>query len=404
MIEFGSWSTLLAIGAAFGFAVSLMLAFTRRNAAANRLLALLLLMFVLKLMPYTLGFAGFYDAYPWLSFAPFGLGLAIGPLLYLHVRRLTADALPRGWWKHLLPGLAQLVYYTAIFMQPLAFKNDWNERIHRDWIDPADTFAGLLSFGVYLGLSLRAYRGYQAWLDAHLSNREEFRIVWLRNALFAFAVVWPVYAMYELLSYAIRFDYYQRFPLYVGFTVLVFYLALEGWRHAATVYPVARPAAEGPAEPDAKDGHGAGSAASAADTAQALPSSSATAAGRADGGERDWQAQGRQWLQAIETAGWWRDPELSLERLARHLGTNTAYLSRALNEGLRLSFNEAINRLRVAEVCRRLDAGGGEGELLDIAFAAGFSSKTSFNRVFKAQIGKTPSQYRESALAARTEG
>jgi AraC-like DNA-binding protein len=401
MIEFGSWSTLLAIGAAFGFAVALMLAFTRRNAAANRLLALLLLMFVLKLMPYTLGFAGFYDAYPWLSFAPFSLGLAIGPLLYLHVRRLTADALPRGWWKHLLPGVAQLAYYTAVFVQPLAFKNDWNERIHRDWIDPADTFAALLSFGVYLWLSLRAYGGYQAWLDAHLSNREEFRIVWLRNALFAFAVVWPVYAVYEVLSYAIGFDYYQRFPLYVCFTVLVFYLALEGWRHAATVYPVARPAAEGSAEPAAEDASASGST---VDAAQAVPSITPATPERADSGERDWQAQGRQWLQAIETAGWWRDPELSLERLARHLGTNTAYLSRALNEGLRLSFNEAINRLRVAEVCRRLDAGGGDGELLDIAFAAGFSSKTSFNRVFKAQIGKTPSQYRESAPAARTEG
>jgi transcriptional regulator GlxA family with amidase domain len=71
---------------------------------------------------------------------------------------------------------------------------------------------------------------------------------------------------------------------------------------------------------------------------------------------------------------------------------------------MHLSFNEAINRLRVADVCRRLDASDGGAEILDIAFAAGFSSKTSFNRVFKSQIGKTPSHYRKSTRSARTEG
>jgi len=33
--------------------------------------------------------------------------------------------------------------------------------------------------------------------------------------------------------------------------------------------------------------------------------------------------------------------------------------------------------------------------ILDIAFAVGFNSKASFNRVFKKAIGTTPSRYRE---------
>jgi AraC-like DNA-binding protein len=372
---FGPWSTTLAIGACFGIAVALLLAFTRSNAVANRLLALLLLVFVLKLMPYVLGFAGYYDAYPWLSFAPFELGLAIGPLLYLHVRRLTSAGLPGGWRWHLLPAMLQFGYQAVMFAQPLAVKNLWDDLVHRDWIDPAETFLGLLSFAIYLWLALHAYRTYQRWLDAHLSNREEFRIVWLRNVLVAFAIAWPVWALYEALSYAIDFDYFQRFPLYVCFTLLVFYLSLEGWRHAGTAYPQPSTANTGPED-----------------------------APRAEPTGRDWAQQGREWLMRTETAGWWRDPELSLERLAHHLGTNTAYLSRALNEGLGLSFNEAINRLRVDEICRRLALGVAPGELLEIAFAAGFSSKTSFNRSFKAQTGKTPSQFRASAGAASTEG
>lgn len=375
MIRFGPWSTLLALGVAFGLTVALMLAGTRTNTTANRLLAALLVVFAMKLMPYVLGFAGYYDAYPWLSFAPFGLGLSVGPLLYLHVRRLTASAMPRGWMWHLLPGAMQLGYYMTMFMQPLTTKNHWNTLVHTRWIDPLLTLLELLSFSIYLWLAVRNYRAYQHWLDAHLSNREEFRIEWLRNVLLAFLLVWPVWAIYEALSYSIHFNYFQRFPLYVFLTLLVFYLGLEGWRHAGTVYPL---------------------------VAKTLPSMPESVPRAAPAG-RDWGSQGREWLARTEAAGWWRDPDLSLERLARHLGTNTAYLSRALNDGLGLSFNAAINRLRVVEVCSRLSGGGSEDDLLTVAFAAGFSSKTSFNRIFKAQTGQTPSRFRESAGQTRTE-
>lgn len=377
MTRFGPWSTLLGLGAAFAVAVALLLLFTRENRVANRLLAALLIAFALKLMPYVLGFAGYYDAYPWLSFAPFDLGLALGPLLYLHVLRLTSAALPRGWWRHLLPGAVQFGYRAVMFVQPLSTKDAWNDTVHRDWIDPPETFLGLLSFALYLWLALRAYRDYQRWLDAHLSNREQFRIVWLRNVLLAFAVMWPVTTVYETLSYGIGFDYFQRFPLYVGFTVLVFYLGLEGWRHAGTRYPL--PAA--PNLPAHAPAH-VPDLAAANEPADAEPPPG-----------RDWAAQGRAWMARVETEGWWRDPDLGLERLAQLLGTNTAYLSRALNEGLGLSFNDAINRLRVAEVCARLREGS-EQPLLELAFAAGFNSKTSFNRCFKAHIGVTPSRFR----------
>jgi AraC-like DNA-binding protein len=155
----------------------------------------------------------------------------------------------------------------------------------------------------------------------------------------------------------------------------VFYLGLEGWRHAGTVYPLVAKAVPPIPEP----------------------------ALRTEPAGRDWESQGREWLTRTEDAGWWRNPDLSLERLARHLGTNTAYLSRALNEGLGLSFNAAINRLRVIDVCRRLSGDAADDDLLSVAFAAGFSSKTSFNRTFKAQVGKTPSQFRESAAQTRSE-
>ena len=96
-----------------------------------------------------------------------------------------------------------------------------------------------------------------------------------------------------------------------------------------------------------------------------------------------------------EAEGWFRDPELSLDSLARRLGTNTSYLSRAFNEGLGEGFSDVIGALRVAWVQQRL-AEGSEADLLALALEAGFSSKTSFNRVFKARTGVTPSAWRRA--------
>ena len=370
MIKFGAWSTLLGLGAAFGLTVATFLMRTTYNRVANRLLAGLIAVLVLKLMPYILGFAGFYDAFPWLSFAPFDLTLAVGPLRWLHVCQLTTGGLPQRAWRHLTPAALQAVYSLCVFSLPLAVKNLWNDSIHARWIDPAETLLEALSLAIYVALAWKRQRIWQAWLERHVSNREEFRLTWLRNVVWALLLMIGVWAPYEAVSLLAKLDYYQRFPLYVGLTVLIYYLGLEGWRHAETRYPIPQAA---PVEPET--------------SLPALPVA------------RDWSVDGRRWLQQLADSQLWREPDLSLERLARELGTNTNYLSRALNDGLGVSFNDAVNRLRVQDMTTRLEDPSETRDLLTLAMAAGFSSKTSFNRIFKTQTGQTPSQYRQGRLA-----
>lgn len=377
-IHFGAWSTTLGLGALFGLAVAGLLLGTRENRVANRLLAALIAVVVLLLVPYVIGFAGFYDAYPWLSFAPFGWALAIGPLLYLHVHQQCRGRLPARPWRHGIPVGIKLVYSSLIFVQPLAFKNDWNARVHEPYVDPAETVLVFVSIGLYLRAAWRVHRDYQRWLADHLSNREEFRLSAQRNVLIAFAMLLVVWLPFEAVSYAADFNYFDRYPLYLVMAALVCALGLEGWRQAALRFPLPADAA-GPGAP---------------------PHRAASEPEPGPRREHDWAALGAQWQARTAEAGWWRDPELSLEKLARQLGTNTAYLSRAFNEGLGLSFNEAINRLRVEAVRRELADPANPRELLDLAFAAGFSSKSSFNRVFKALTGETPSQFREHARGA----
>lgn len=450
-IEFKARSISLLLGAFQALVLAVLLAGARRNATANRLLAALLVVIVLRITPYIIGFAGVYDAYPWLTFAPFELSLAIGPLLYLYVRRLTDGPLPPRWALHLLAPAVQLGYYAGAFSLPLALKWQWNDAVHEPWLVPLETAAALVSFGAYLAASWRRYRGYQRWLDENLSNREELRLGWMRGFLLAcggLLVLWTAFACTEW--FVRRLTYLDRFPLYLALAVLVYYLALEGWRHAGLTYPLPRESEDAAADaPDAVDALDAGvinadlieaerGGADASD-ADAVDADTADADARPsiiiidasdppspvsgyalmaapgfgtdgdgvaeedDGADASpaYAALAAGWSDRVRQAGWWREESLTLAVLARRLHTSPRTLSRALNEGLGQSFNEFINRMRVDAVAAELRDPHGRGDVLRAAFDAGFSSKASFNRAFKAYTGVTPSAFRRQGPDAR---
>ncbi len=359
-------------GALYGGLFAVMLWWTPRNRAANRMLAMLLLVIALQLLPYIIGYAGFYDAFPWLSYLPYEASLAFGPLLYFYVRGLAAPSLPPGWRRHFVPVALQLAYYCVIFPFPLAFKNHWNETVHVPYLVPLEQLATFASIAVYWWLSFRSYRRYQAWLADNVSDREDHHVEWLRNFLIALGVTlvfWIGLAAFERLVAAL--NYFEQFPFYVWLTVLSYYLGTEGYRNSGHRYPQ-------------------WTLDSASTTiAETMPEVAARDA-------PDWQARGAKWRAQLVEAGWWRDPDLTLASLARKLGTNTSDLSRAINEGLGLNFNELINRLRVEDVKTALQSAPSEKTLLEIAVSSGFSSKASFNRSFKLYAFQTPSEYRQS--------
>ncbi len=370
-------SLVLAFGAFQGIVVAFLLTLSRKNRGANGLLAVLLLVTVLRILPFALGYAGFYDLYPWLSFAPYNLGFAFGPLVFLYIVTLTNGELPGRWWLHLVPAAIEALYYCVIFPQSLGFKQSWDARVQEPLIAPLEQAFTLLSALIYAVAAIRRYRVYQRWLADTVSYRDEFRLTWVRNFLIAFSSVLSLWVGFAGFEHWVRpLNYFNEFPLYVAFTLFVYYLGLEGWRNADVRYPVPKSmgfAAISPTEEPVG--------------VPELPAEPIVS-------DRDWKAQGAAWLQEVQRRELWREADLSAAMLARELGTNTAYLSRALNEGLGQSFNECINRMRVSEVERRLRDRSDDVELLTIALDSGFRSKASFNRAFKAYTQQTPSEYR----------
>lgn len=90
---------------------------------------------------------------------------------------------------------------------------------------------------------------------------------------------------------------------------------------------------------------------------------------------------------------WFLKPRLTLGDVSELTGLQTREISRAINLVTEKSFNDYINHFRVNFVCNALDKDE-QNSLTNIAAEAGFSSKASFNKVFKQVVGVTPTEYK----------
>lgn len=88
------------------------------------------------------------------------------------------------------------------------------------------------------------------------------------------------------------------------------------------------------------------------------------------------------------------DPELTLTKLSDYLNTSSNNLSWYLNNIHEQSFSDFVNAKRIEEFVRRLNKGDHKKiTLLGLAMEVGFNSKSTFNKVFKTQLGLPPTAY-----------
>jgi len=92
----------------------------------------------------------------------------------------------------------------------------------------------------------------------------------------------------------------------------------------------------------------------------------------------------------------WREEGLTIGSLAGKLAVPEHRLRRAINQGLgHRNFSSFINRARVEAAASVLnDPTKMNTTVLEIAYDVGFSSVGPFNRAFRAEYGKSPTQFR----------
>ena len=86
------------------------------------------------------------------------------------------------------------------------------------------------------------------------------------------------------------------------------------------------------------------------------------------------------------------DPELNLESLSRHIGTNRTYLSLAISYRYGCNFSAYVNRLRINELLNHWGLQN-EDSFYGTAWGCGFNSKRTFDRAFLKEKGIAPTDF-----------
>ena len=93
---------------------------------------------------------------------------------------------------------------------------------------------------------------------------------------------------------------------------------------------------------------------------------------------------------------------VSLDQVARGLGTSAYHLARCFKRQTGLTLHRYLTRLRLREALNRVDAC--RGELTELALDLGFSSHSHFSAAFRREFGVTPSRFGASPPSAAVLG
>jgi AraC-like DNA-binding protein len=398
LYDFNFYSSLLLITFTQGIIYSLLLlkkGFQTEN-KSNFWLSIFVFICSLYVAPWMLGFAGWYDNQPYRDFMfymPFQHLFFIGPILFFYTQSLLNPSFKfnKKHFLHLIPGILNLFYNLWIYIYDKLIIRDYyfyENGIDKDF-DEWYQILGQISILIYFILTLKFYNRYKKIIVQVSSNADEILFQWIKNYLFAFLIMLLLPHFFDLIShfYPSINSYKGGWWFYLFYSLVLYYIAITGYSNSVhskigfemSVFnskPILllNPASENPNEFE-----------NSIDIDH-------------EEIEENKSLDIELWKQRIEaliqSEKLYQNPELTLTEVAKKLQTNTSIISKSINQGYQMNFNDFINNYRI-EAVKELFAKGEhkKSTLLGIAYDCGFNSKATFNRAFKKNIGLSPKEY-----------
>ncbi len=394
LFNFNFYSSLLLISFSQGMIFSILLVIKGFQNENNALkwLSVFVLLCSLYIAPWMLGFAGWYDNQPYrdiLFYVPFLHLFFIGPVIYFYTQSLLNPAFrfSKKEFLQLIPGILYLVYSFIVWLtdkvilKKYYFYEDGSDKDFASWYQ----ILGLLSMLTYFFISLKYYRSYRKLIFQITSYANQIIFNWIRNFLYAFLSM----LLLRIVFYIVPFftdgfkDYSGIWWHYLFFSIILYYIAITGYSN-----PV-----------ETKIGY---TLSYIKNKPIYLLSSNETTADNTIDIEYEFENEISdevfQWkvklMELIEREEIYKNPELTLSDIAKKLETNTSIISKAINQGFKMNFNDFINNYRIEAVkgCLKNNEHK-KSTLLGIALDCGFNSKATFNRAFKKHTGFSPKDY-----------
>ncbi|GLQ89773.1 helix-turn-helix domain-containing protein [Dyella flagellata] len=370
LVDYTFWTFVYTAGAVQAALLAMTLWRRPANRAANHLLAVWVALsgvdLAVKALYWHLLSPEWFRAYRFVALFPF----LYGSLFYLYVRALVEERKfqPRDL-VHLAGFAVMLVFNAYVLLgsharlQSMSARWIAGERAIGAWFD-GPLFLYSLS---YVVAALVRVRSYRRQLREYRSDADRLSLRWI-DAMAGFQVaIWSV-AIVQSVVYLPILNYGLLFGLVAAWVCMV------GWFSLGQPPVVSKP--EAASVPDERD------AAAATDTARFA------------------EVEGRLAQLMSGEAPLYLEPALTIGQVAKRSGYPEYLVSAVINRRLGGSFCDYVNRLRVEAVRAYLVDADESRTILDLAYACGFTSKSTFNAAFKRQVGDTPSNYRRQHAAA----
>jgi len=370
----------LGLGAIHGIVLAFVLRRRDRLRRANRYLSVLLALLSLLLFEGFLQASGVVGDHPHLIGMAAWVPYVLGPLVFLYVREMTAPEparlSPPG--RHFaIPALWILLLVVTFYPRSAEYKISVAQD-HGSWFITASEVFLLVYGNTYAIAALALLRRHRAHVQALYSNLRGVSLHWLMVLAGLNALVW-IAALVAFVLRRVTDAPAASAIVPIGSTVVLFVIGYFqlGQSEIFEGQPAAEatPAAPPPPQPEAKE-----------------PDPSPTYA-RARLAEDDAAAVESRIRAAMTEQKLYQRSGLTLAELADEVAATPHEVSQVLSTRFQRNFYTFINEHRIEHVKAELLAT--KKPVLDLAFEAGFQSKSTFNTAFRKATGMTPSEFRQ---------
>lgn len=338
---------------------------------ANRYLSILLILYALIALNIPL--QQFLDI-PSLRPAGFHLEmlLGIGPATYFYIKSVTDPNYKYNKTQlyHFIPLGLEFIYYRTGYFVDSHYYIKQNIFHHSVVVFFIVKLMGLMSILIYTGWSLKVLLRFRKWVREQSSNLDRDGLFWLLMPIITFSLVWILWFILRLVDWFIfsnQLIFYYFINFFIILSGLACWLGFQGYiRKPIKIIGFS----------DVK------------------PYSVVGSPQKSDKEFDDLRRLLEKSTRLIEEQNLYLNSNLSLKELARYVDTSVHDLSRAINTVSGKNFNEYINRFRVEEFkSKMLQDTSKQYTILALALESGFSSKSSFNSVFRKSTGKSPTAW-----------
>jgi AraC-like DNA-binding protein len=383
----------LLLGSLHGVILAIVLRRRDRNRSANRYLAALLIVLSVLLLDGFVRARGLLGAHPHLIGLAAWVPFALGPLVFLYVRELTSrdPAHDSPAWHHFV---VPAIYAASLLVTFYPRSADYKLAIANNggpWIVRAVPVA-LLVYGIAYAIAvLVLMRRHRRHVQDVYSNLRGVSLRWLLVLAILNTLVW----VGALASFVLRMTGLAEASassaiVPIGSTITVFVIGYFqlGQSEIYVTPPVEPAAAPAPApEPPAAE-----PITPPAPTARPSPAYQRARLAEDDAAELEARIRAVMTVQKL-----YQRPGLTVSELADEVAATPHEVSQVLSTRLKRNFYTFVNEHRIEHVKAALETS--DRPVLDLAFEAGFQSKSTFNTAFRKATGTTPREYRDRARA-----